>query len=87
MKIGDLVTIPEKHLTQYEEVPYGIIVADGANLEYYTKEECEKLGYEYPRENWWSVLWSQGIDAGRISDTAGYLLEIVTNITKHEEVA
>jgi hypothetical protein len=87
MKVGDLVTIPEKHLTQYEEAAYGIIVADGANLEYYTKEECERLGYEYPRENWWSVLWSQGIDAGRISDASSCLLEIVTNMTNYKGVA
>ena len=47
-KVGDLVAIKPRHLMLNEEYPaVGTIVADGANLKYYTPEECEKFGYEY----------------------------------------
>ena len=77
-KVGDLVAIKPRHLMLNEEYPaVGTIVADGANLKYYTPEECEKFGYEYPRKGWWSVLWSRGIDAGRVSDASECLFEKV----------
>ena len=76
-KIGDLVAIKEKHLMHGEEPAFGTIVADAANLKYYTPQECAKFGYEYPRKGWWSVLWSRGIDAGRVSDASECLFEKV----------
>ena len=81
-KVGDLVAIKPRHLMLNEEYPaVGTIVADGANLKYYTPEECEKFGYEYPRKGWWSVLWSRGSDAGQVSDCDGSILEWVAGPT------
>jgi hypothetical protein len=76
-KVGDLVAIKEGCLMLNEEPAYGTIVADGANLKYYTPQECDRLGYDYPRTGWWSVLWSRGIDAGRVSDASECLIEKV----------
>ena len=80
-KVGDLVAVKEKHLMIDEEPMVGTIVADGANLKYYTPQECVKLGYEYPRKGWWSVLWSRGSDAGQVSDCDETILEWVAGPT------
>ena len=76
-KVGDFVGVKQERLMQGDEPGFGVIIADGANLKYYTPEECAKLGYEYPRVGWWSVLWSRGIDAGSVSDASeGYIEKV-----------
>ena len=76
-KIGDMVTFKTASLMLDELPPAGTIIADGGNLQYYTPEECTRLGYEYPRTGWWCILWNRGINAGRVSDTCESVIKLI----------